>query len=128
MSIGTHNGFWYYTIGQRQGIGLAGGPWYVVAKNPENNTVFVSRDYYCPDKKRDRFQISSLNWFGCASQLGGSLQVKLRHGPQMHSCQITGLADDRAQVLLGARDQGIAPGQFAVFYEGDMCVGSGVIL
>src|SRR3990167_3405102 len=44
--LATHKGFWFYTIGQRQGLGLSGGPWYVVAKNPMNNTVFISRDYY----------------------------------------------------------------------------------
>jgi tRNA U34 2-thiouridine synthase MnmA/TrmU len=61
--LGTHRGFWFYTIGQRQGLRLPGGPWYVVEKGVQNNVVFVSRNYYSLDKRRRTFRVGSLNWF-----------------------------------------------------------------
>ena len=66
--VGTHNGYWYYTIGQRQGLGLGGGPWYVAAKNSNDNTVFISRNYYTQDKMRDRFKLTGCNWITQAPQ------------------------------------------------------------
>lgn len=125
--VGTHQGFWYYTIGQRQGIGLAGGPWYVVAKDIENNEVFISRTYHDSNKVRDYCTISSCNWITGSEPQVASLQVKLRHGAFRHNCTIEKLAEDRWGIQLENNDQGIAPGQFAVLYDGDECLGSGVI-
>ena len=45
--IGVHNGYWFHTIGQRKGLGLSGGPWYVVKKNIRDNAIYVSRGYRC---------------------------------------------------------------------------------
>ncbi|KAF3545262.1 hypothetical protein DY000_02010343 [Brassica cretica] len=58
--LGNHRGFWFYTIGQRQGLHLLGGPWYVVEKDTKNNVVFVSRNYYSIDKGRRVFRVGSL--------------------------------------------------------------------
>lgn len=124
--LGTHNGFWYHTIGQRQGSGLAGGPWYVVAKDIEKNIVYFSKDYYCADKKRDSFGLAHCNWMVDAVPLNRALYVKMRHGKNMHACVIK-QAGNALRVQLQSDDQGIAPGQFAVFYDGDLCIGSGMI-
>lgn len=124
---GTHRGFWYYTIGQRQGIGLAGGPWYVAHKNPEENIVYISRSYYCPEKQRNSFTIGSLNWISGTPPLSTGLSVKLRHGQQTHTCMLDYTDTNHALVTLKDRDQGIAPGQFAVFYEDTQCLGAGII-
>lgn len=43
--LGTHRGYWFHTIGQRKGLGLSGGPWFVVKKDMEENTIYVSRGY-----------------------------------------------------------------------------------
>jgi tRNA-specific 2-thiouridylase len=125
--MGTHDGFWFYTPGQRQGIGLSGGPWYVVGKNIDENVVFISKNYYGEEHKRDHFIIDSCNWFSGSTPSKTSLEVKTRHGPHRHSCQIVPLNDGTVEVRLLAQDQGIAPGQFAVFYEGDLCLGGGII-
>ncbi len=125
--LGTHPGFFYFTLGQRQGSGLAGGPWYVVKKDPQNNIVFVSRTYYDENKKRDRLVVGSCNWIS-DWQEGRSVQVKLRHGPKLYEARLSLLEGDKVVVQLGEHDQGIAPGQFAVFYEEGRCLGSGVIL
>ena len=124
--IGTHQGYWFYTVGQRQGLGLGGGPWYVVAKEPKSNTIFISRHYYTDDKVRDRFIMRECNWIGLAPQ-EAVLKVKLRHGPHFNSAQLTPLNNGTFQVQLEQRDQGLADGQYAVFYEGSRCLGGGVI-
>lgn len=125
--LGTHKGFWYYTIGQRQGIGLSGGPWYVVSKDVKSNIVYISRTYYDHDKERDLFEVADINWLSGAVPEKKQMQVKIRHGKQMHGCAIELLKSGRVRVKLDERDQGIAPGQFAVFYDGDVCLGGGMI-
>ena len=124
--VGVHKGYWYYTIGQRQGLGLAGGPWYVVGKNVNENKVFISRQYYAEDKNRDTFKITNCNWIAGAPQTN-ELLVKMRHGPTFNKATLTQLPDGNYEIRLAERDQGIAAGQYAAFYEGDRCLGSGVI-
>lgn len=124
-ALGHHNGFWYYTIGQRQGIGLSGGPWYVVAKDTQNNSVYISRAYYDTDKQRDIFFVEQCNWITLPTQ--PLLHVKMRHGPNTHACFVTMLDNNCVRVKLAVHDQGIASGQFAVFYDDDTCLGSGII-
>lgn len=124
--LGTHKGFWFHTIGQRQGSGLAGGPWYVVKKDPQTNTVFISRNYYSPDKQRNTFVVTNANWLTTAPTKT-DLQVKIRHGKHIYDCIVVQLDETRWQVTLAQDDQGIAPGQFAVFYDGSECLGAGVI-
>lgn len=58
--MGIHNGFWFYTIGQRQGLRLAGGPWYVVAKDCDKNIVYISSRYHDTDKQRDTFYVENI--------------------------------------------------------------------
>jgi tRNA (5-methylaminomethyl-2-thiouridylate)-methyltransferase len=125
--LGTHKGFWFHTIGQRQGSGLAGGPWYVVAKDTAANKVFISRNYYSEDKKRDTFIVSNCNWLSGTPPTKTNLQVKLRHGKNIYNCTVVAIDDSRWQVCLAQDDQGIAPGQFAVFYDGEQCLGAGII-
>lgn len=124
---GRHKGFWYHTIGQRQGLGLAGGPWYVVSKDPTNNVVFISRNYFSDDKPRNSFIVSSCHWLSGVWPASNTVQVKMRHGSQIYEATLESLAQLQARVILASRDQGIAPGQFAVFYDNDICLGSAVI-
>jgi len=130
--LGEHSGFWFFTIGQRQGSGLAGGPWYVVEKDIKNNKVFVSREYYDLDKSRDTFEVDNCSWFTGVAPDKKRLQVKIRHGKTLYDCEMVPEKEaaqekTKALVTLSERDQGIAPGQFAVFYDDDRCLGAGVI-
>ena len=130
---GEHKGYWFYTIGQRQGLGLGEGPWYVVNKDIKNNIIYISRDYFAEDKARDNFIVSDLNLinFSLEDLVNiKDLKVKLRHGPEYHKCKISILdnnKNNKLKVNLLERDQGIAAGQFAVFYQDDICLGSGII-
>ncbi|KAE9593281.1 putative sulfurtransferase [Lupinus albus] len=132
--LGKHRGFWFYTIGQRQGLRLPGGPWYVVEKDIKNNVVFVSRNYFSFDKRRRLFRVGSFKWLsGQPPSQTSQIQCKVRHGPGFYNCSLEmedggdGIGDS-AVVRLSEDDQGLAAGQFAAFYEGRTCIGSGVIL
>ncbi|KAM0068470.1 putative sulfurtransferase [Helianthus debilis subsp. tardiflorus] len=131
--LGSHRGFWFYTIGQRQGLKLAGGPWYVVEKDVKNNVVFVSRNYYSVDKRRRSFHVGSIRWIsGSPPRHLNQLKCKVRHGPDFYDCtlhmELTEDGTEIGTVQLPEDDQGLAAGQFAAFYEEQVCVGSGVIL
>ncbi len=126
--LGTHEGLWFYTIGQRQGLGLAGGPWYVVSKDKGQNTLFLSKHYYADDKPRNQFEITEINWIGDPLLQPMAVQLKMRHGPHKHTALVVPASDGMsAKITLVERDQGIAPGQFAVLYQDDRCIGGGVI-
>jgi tRNA-specific 2-thiouridylase len=124
--LGQHEGFWYHTIGQRRGLGLSGGPWYVVAKDIDKNIIYVSNKYYSPDKSRNQFYVSDCHWISGIAPTKRDLFVKIRHGAQLYKCTIE-LKGTGALVKIDGNDQGIAPGQFAVFYDGDICLGCGRI-
>jgi tRNA U34 2-thiouridine synthase MnmA/TrmU len=149
--LGEHDGFWYYTIGQRRGIHLSGGPWYVVGKKPEENIVYISNAWRSLETARDTFEVEGLNWISgkpdslCRPELvsgpqentgrsrnefgmtGQKLQVKVRHGAKLYGCGLRELENGRLEVKLDETDAGIAPGQFAVFYDGEYCLGGGMI-
>jgi len=79
--VGTHNGVWFYTIGQRKGIQLSGGPWYVVSKDPGRNLVYISSAYHAADKRRSTFRVGLFSWLGDARPAQGrnsGLRVKVR--------------------------------------------------
>jgi len=126
--LAEHKGFWFYTIGQRQGIGLSGGPWYVFSKDIEKNIVYISKNYHNIDKPRNKFTIGKFNLISGRKMQLNNLTVKLRHGPGKYNCTIEQVDNNQAIVTLDKNDQGIAAGQFAVFYKDNICLGSAVIL
>lgn len=125
--LGEHDGFWFYTIGQRQGLGLGGGPWYVVAKDIHKNIIYISRDYYDDTKKRDSLIVENFHWLSGVRPDTYNMGVKLRHGVQRYDATIEYNKEGKGIITLSGRDQGIASGQFAVFYDGNVCRGNGVI-
>lgn len=123
--IGTHRGHWLFTIGQRRGLGLSGGPWFVSGKDPATNRVLVRRGAGRP---ANRCHVESLHWVGGGASSGTErLQVRVRHGPELASARVSWGENGRGEVLLDEPDPGIAAGQFAVLYRGTRCLGSGRI-
>ncbi|MEE2658003.1 MAG: tRNA 2-thiouridine(34) synthase MnmA [Candidatus Latescibacterota bacterium] len=127
-TLGQHHGYWFYTIGQRYGLGLAGGPWYVVGKDIASNTVQVTHADHRREHSRDTFDIGDLNWI-CppARHEEGEVLLKLRHGPNLAEARIESLGGDRLRVHLAQADPGVAPGQHAVIYNGEECLGGSII-
>ncbi len=124
--IGKHNGFWYHTIGQRRGLGLGQGPWYVVEKDTQKNIVYVSNEYQSLEDERTEFGVKNINWIGEKPDLKNKLYVKVRHGPKKYEAKLEE-TQDGVHVRIKEKDQGFAEGQFAVFYDDKYCYGGGMI-
>ena len=131
--LGEHRGYWFHTIGQRKGLGLSGGPWYVVRKNVDENVIYVSNGYgtakqYGRTLRLDEMHFISGNpWEGLDGPV--DIMFKNRHTPHMMRGKFTRIGE-RQWVIESEEDvQGIAPGQFAVIYDpqGHLCYGSGII-
>lgn len=124
--LAEHKGVWFHTVGQRKGLGMGGGPWYVVKKDLERNIVYVAHSASYLTYARTKFTVTDLHWIN-APPAKEELLVKVRHSPRLEPCTIEPLSESRFQITLAQQDQGIAPGQSAVFYEGEYCLGTGVI-
>lgn len=124
--IGEHPGYYYYTIGQRSGLGLGGGPWYVVKKDIQNNIIYISLENPTA-RERNTFTVGNFNWIaGKPSEK--DLMVKIRHGANFYKCTLDMKDENCGEVKINGTDRGIAPGQFAVFYKESECLGGSVIL
>lgn len=124
--LGKHDGFYFYTIGQRRGVDINGGPWYVCDKDVEQNIVYLTHGFSGDDQSRDIFEASNINWIS-GKPTKKELQVKLRHCEYFYDCTIE-CDDEKVHVKLHNKDRGITPGQYAVFYDGQQCLGGGVII
>ncbi|MGE3164423.1 MAG: tRNA 2-thiouridine(34) synthase MnmA [Planctomycetota bacterium] len=125
--LGHHSGFWFHTIGQRKGLGLSGGPWFVVAKDCHANVVYVSHQEHVDHQSRSRFEVGRIHWLNEPAP-ADALQVKLRHSEHVYDCTLAPAASaERSVVQLAGEDAGVAAGQYAVFYRGTECLGGAVI-
>jgi len=125
--MGEHPGYYYFTIGQRSGLKLGGGPWFVVKKDVNKNIIYISKENFA-ERERNELYVGKINWISESQTESNRLKVKIRHGARMYDCNISQLNKDVLNVKLSDSDTGIAPGQFAVFYDDDVCLGGGVIL
>ncbi len=124
-TIGEHSGFWFFTIGQRQGLGLSGGPWYVAAKDAKENTIRVKRELPVQSGTK-QFEIIDCNWIPYQPK-EGRYSIKLRHGAQFVNGNFFDISSNTAQITLAKPDRGIAEGQSAVLYKNGYCLGGGMV-
>ena len=124
--IGEHDGAIFYTIGQRHGLKVGGGlPYYVTHKDMETNTVYVTNDL--SDKKLwgKEILLEDLHWINPTINQKPStknLKVRLRYRGPLLDCELKG-----SKLTLNQEQRAISPGQSAVFYSGNQCLGGGII-
>lgn len=149
-TIGRHRGLWFHTIGQRKGLGLSGGPWFVIRKDVAQNIVYVSHGYDPETAYQKDFKVHDLHWL---TEAPGSevprkegeevpenwipITFKIRHTPEYHrgylelpaSLQPEGAGEAVAFVHSADKIHGVAPGQFCVIYDEQhhRCYGSAEI-
>jgi tRNA-specific 2-thiouridylase len=122
--IGQHDGAIFYTIGQRQGLGVGGGrPFYVTGKDMATNTVYVTDDPGDLQLQSDRLRLDDTHWIGEPPEEGRSYQVRLRHRGELVNCTLT----NGGELKLARSAKALAVGQSAVLYDGKQVLGGGII-
>lgn len=118
--LGIHNGIENYTIGQRKGLNLSGGPYFVTAINPETNNVIVSKN----PPLESEIKLKSVVWINRESF--GKCKAKIRSSKPEKPATVE-LIDGEVHVTFDEYETGIAPGQHCVFYREDEVIGGGII-
>tara|TARA_B100000686_G_scaffold354244_1_gene463459 strand:- start:1676 stop:2755 length:1080 start_codon:yes stop_codon:yes gene_type:complete len=132
--IGEHIGLMFYTIGQRQGLGIGGTkngldqPWYVLEKNMATNTLIVVQGHDHPELFQPALSASDLTWIsGMAPHCGWVYSAKTRYRQTDAPCTIEKLDKIKCRVEFAQPQWAITPGQSVVFYESKVCLGGGII-
>ncbi|MDR1518257.1 MAG: tRNA 2-thiouridine(34) synthase MnmA [Dysgonamonadaceae bacterium] len=130
--LGKHQGFWFHTIGQRKGLGLSGGPWFVIKKDTKRNIIYVSKGY---DTQYQYGKVIDLQGFSFITKdIWGDfadekeIMFKIRHTPEFTRGRLSKIGD-LYRIQSENPIQGIATGQFGVVYDSEKkcCIGSGMI-
>jgi tRNA-specific 2-thiouridylase len=131
-TIGRHDGLMYYTIGQRQGIGIggtsesSGEPWYVADKDLSRNVLIAVQGDH-PLLYRKQLKASQLHWIsGQAPSQSFECKAKIRYRQADQNCKVI-LSADSAEVEFESLQRAVTPGQSIVFYDNDICLGGGII-
>ncbi|GAA0313782.1 tRNA 2-thiouridine(34) synthase MnmA [Psychrobacter aestuarii] len=139
--IGQHDGLMYYTLGQRGGIGIGGvknrpeEPWFVLAKDLENNRLIVGQGHDHPMLQSTELTAYKMDWVACQppaaifSEDGLYCMAKTRYRQPDQACRVFALDDtgSNVRVVFDEPQRAVTPGQSAVFYRGAVCLGGGVI-
>ena len=127
--LGEHMGLAFYTIGQRQGLGIGGNgaPWYVAAKDISNNELLVVQGHDHPLLFSKELVMNDLSFIDGQRPAEGEYQVKIRYRMPDIRAELNYLADDEAKLRFGEPVWAVTPGQSAVIYNGDICLGGGII-
>ncbi|HEX4779902.1 MAG TPA: tRNA 2-thiouridine(34) synthase MnmA [Usitatibacter sp.] len=133
-AVGEHVGLSFYTIGQRQGLGIggrrdaSGSPWYVAAKDLATNTLTVVQGHDHPLLLRERLHAQDASWIAGEAPVAhaGDLAAKTRYRQSDAACEMQG-GGQAFELAFAAPQWAVTPGQSAVVYRGDVCLGGGII-
>ena len=132
--IGEHQGLMYYTLGQRQGLGIGGlktandDPWFVVDKDLEKNELIAGQGHMHPLLLNQQLICSQLDWVSDTPKADSFVaKAKIRYRQAEQTCTATRIDEKQWQVCFEEPQRAIAPGQSVVFYQGDVCLGGGII-
>jgi tRNA-specific 2-thiouridylase len=133
--MGEHHGLMFYTIGQRQGLGIGGvkdsgdAPWYTLEKDLERNVLIVGQGSEHPLLFTNQLAASGINWINGQPSASEPLQcmAKTRYRQPDQACTVNVSDDDTCVVTFDEPQRAVTPGQSVVFYAEDCCLGGGVI-
>src|SRR5689334_11378724 len=131
--VGEHQGLMYYTIGQRQGLGIggrregAGDPWYVAGKDLGRNTLLVVQGHDHAMLMRKRLAAADASWVSGDAPGAGAFAAKTRYRQADSACELVRSGDDAFELEFDAPQWAVTPGQSAVLYRGEVCLGGGII-
>ena len=127
--MGHHQGLMYHTLGQRQGlrIGGPGLPWFVAGKDRAANVLTVVQGHDHPALFSQNVEAANLSWVNAPVDVNGTYQAKTRYTQNSAACQVSKLSPSDIQVSFPTPQWGVTPGQSVVLYDGDVCLGGGII-
>ena len=132
--IGQHEGLSYYTLGQREGLGIGGvrgareEPWFVAAKDGEHNILYVVQGHDHPALLATGLTAGQLHWIADQPpHIGWVYSAKTRYRMPDAACSLTQIDEQGGQIAFAAPQWAITPGQSVVLYESRVCLGGGVI-
>jgi tRNA-specific 2-thiouridylase len=132
--IAQHQGLMYYTLGQKQGLGIGGvknspeEPWYVLEKDLDNNILIVGQGHYHPLMLHNTLEAGQLDWCNYKPLTNPiSCKAKTRYRQIDQICRLEPLPNNRCKALFEISQRAITPGQSVGFYDDDICLGGGVI-
>jgi tRNA-specific 2-thiouridylase len=132
--VGEHDGLMFYTIGQRQGLGIGGrrgagdAPWYVAGKDMEHNILRVVQGRDHPALFSQWLRTSRVHWIaGQPPTLPFRCTARIRHQQPVQACTVSGENPDDCSVSFAVPQRAVTPGQSVVFYADDICLGGGII-
>ena len=132
--IRQHDGLMYYTLGQRQGLGIGGvrnhpdEPWYVLHKDLKENVLYVGQGHEHPWLFSNHLRAGQLSWVsGVAPEPGRKLTAKVRYRQQDQECTVQEISNDHLVVKFDHPQRAVTAGQSVVLYDGDNCLGGGII-
>ncbi|MCH7605153.1 tRNA 2-thiouridine(34) synthase MnmA [Patescibacteria group bacterium] len=124
--LGKHPGIWYYTVGQRKGLGLSGGPYFVVYKNLKKNLLIVSKDE--ADLEKNEVIVRNMNWFlDMSNNLPLNVTARTRYRQTPAPATLQRGENGGYKLVFASPQRAITPGQLAVVYQGDQMIAGGVI-
>ncbi|MYL33366.1 tRNA 2-thiouridine(34) synthase MnmA [Pontibacillus yanchengensis] len=127
---GKQDGLMYYTLGQRQGLGIGGPgePWFVVGKNVEDNILYVGQGYHNDLLYSDGLEASEINWaLGEPPTETFTCTAKFRYRQEDTPVTVTPVSETHARVEFHEPQRAVTPGQAVVFYDKEVCLGGGTI-
>ncbi len=132
--MGRHQGLMYHTLGQRKGLGIGGikgaeegVPWFVAGKDMVKNQLIVVQGHEHPLLLSRELTAADLSWVGEAPRPGGLYSAKTRYRQQDAACTVTAVTDTGMKLCFDADQWAVTPGQSVVVYDGDVCLGGGII-
>ena len=133
--VGKHMGLSFYTIGQRQGLGIGGGkdssgePWFVASKDMANNKLIVVQGHDHPLLLKPELEAMEMHWIsGTAPDFSRDYAAKTRYRQEDAPCRLEALQNGNARFSFAVPQWAVTPGQSVVAYDGAVCLGGGIIL